>query len=192
MDLITFENLKKEYGAVASWAIWADSTGGDTSDLSIFEDSSLSDSIKIMHTKFIFVALNISKPIDANRPFGNFHGGRRDFMLRNAIKDTPLEGAYMTDIIKFHPDLHSSSVTKYFKQNPDKLTGHFRFFLEEIKAVGALDDTTLVALGNDAFTLLQSTGTNLKILKLTHYSKPSLSAIDYKKEAHDLLMSKTV
>jgi len=181
MDLITFENLKKEYGAVASWAIWADSTGGDTSDLSIFEDSSLSDSIKIMHTKFIFVALNISKPIDANRPFGNFHGGRRDFMLRNAIKDTPLEGAYMTDIIKFHPDLHSSSVTKYF-----------RFFLEEIKAVGALDDTTLVALGNDAFTLLQSTGTNLKILKLTHYSKPSLSAIDYKKEAHDLLMSKTV
>ena len=117
MKINTFEILKKKYGRVASWAIWSASQSSDTSDISMFEGDSLVDSIKIMNTRFVFVGLNISGPIDVCRPFGNFHGGKRDFMLRDAIKDTVLEGAYMTDIIKLHPDKnHAPQAQEAFKK----------------------------------------------------------------------------
>ena len=48
MKINTFEILKKKYGRVASWAIWADSQSSDTSDISMFKGDSLVDSVKIM------------------------------------------------------------------------------------------------------------------------------------------------
>lgn len=191
MKINTFEILKKKYGRVASWAIWADSQSSDTSDISMFEGDSLVDSIKIMNTRFVFVALNISGPIDVCKPFGNFHGGKRDFMLRDAIKDTVLEGAYMTDIIKFHPDKNASSVTRYFKNNPEKLAEHFNTFIDEIDLLGASRDSVLIALGNDAHALLERTGTSLKIVKLTHYAA-QIKKSDYRQEVKDLLKNNLV
>ena len=191
MNIHTFEILKKKYGRVGSWAIWADSQSSDTSDISMFEGDSLVDSIKIMNTRFVFVALNISGPIDVCKPFGNFHGGKRDFMLRDAIKDTVLEGAYMTDIIKLHPDKNASSVTSYFKNNPEKLAEHFNTFIDEIDLLGASRDSVLIALGNDAHALLERTGTSLKIVKLTHYAA-QIKKSDYRQEVKDLLKNNLV
>lgn len=191
MDILTFDNLKRKYGRVASWAIWSNSHDSDTSDISMFNGDKLFDSLKIMHSRFIFVALNISGPIDESKPFGNFHGGKRDFMLRDAIKGTELEGAYMTDIIKFYPDKNAPSVTSYFKKNPQELDYHFKFFLDEINAVGASKHSVLVALGNDAYTLLLATSTCHKIIKLTHYAA-QIKKSDYRNEVKNLLANEII
>ena len=79
-DSLFFE-IKKTYGQVGSWALWSDSGTSDTSDLTIFNTLENSNVLNILHTRVVFVALNISGPIDKCRPFGNFHGGKRDKFL---------------------------------------------------------------------------------------------------------------
>lgn len=168
MNIDEFNFIKEKYGEVASWAVWSESAGGDTSDLSVFDDTHIITNV--LHTRYVFVALNISFPIDSEKPFGNFHGGKRDFMLRDAIEGTPLVGAYMTDLIKFFPNPSASEVVRYFRKNKDLLDKHLEYFEEEIQFAGANSETTLVAVGNDAHRLLVDSGIDRKIVKISHYA----------------------
>ena len=178
--------IKKIYGQVGSWALWSDSGTSDTSDLSIFNTSKNSNLLNILHTRVVFVALNISGPIDKSRPFGNFHGGKRDFMLRDAIEGTPLKGGYMTDIIKFHPEINSSAVARFFSQHPNKLNEHFATFRRELDDIKATQETSIIALGNLAHDLIQQADLTNPLFKLTHYSSPTLGKTRYKLEVQEL------
>ena len=186
MNKELFSKIKKKYSQVGSWAIWAETSNSDTSNIEIFDTKINKDILNNLHSKYIFVALNISSPI-ISRAFGNFHGGKRDFMLRDAIKGSPLVGSYMTDIIKFHPDVSSASVEKYFKQNPEAIKQHFEYFKSEISDVGATNKTQIIALGNLTYKFLMQANIKNKLFKLTHYSSPTLSKLAYKQEVSNLL-----
>lgn len=186
MELDHFIEIKRLYGAVASWALWAESDSGDTSDLSIFDATPQNEKINRLHSNFVFVALNISGPL--SQPFSNFHGGKRDFMLRDAVRGTALEGAYITDLIKNYEDKNASSVVSYFKKNKDELSAHLRAFVQELNVIRANEDTTLVALGNGVFDLLADSSMGHRVRKMTHYSAP-VSKLAYRKEVNDLLNS---
>jgi len=182
MHIKKYEELKEKYGHVASWAIWTNNSDANTSDLTALEDN-----LKKLHVRTIFVALNISgTESDYPKTFCNFHGGKRDFMLRDAIKNTALEGSYITDILKFFPETDSTKVKRYFKENSNELNAHIEYFLQEMKDVGANENTLLIALGDAAFEILQQAQIEFTIAKITHYSAP-ISKIDYRNEVLSII-----
>ena len=185
MTLDKLSLIKSKYGGVASWAIWADSGSGDTSDVSIFDLRSDNVALRKLHTKYVLVALNISGQIKI--PFGNFHGGPRDFMLRDALNGTPLEGAYLTDLLKNYEDKNSAAVVRHFKKNTHEFNLQIADFLEELIDVGANQRTTLIALGEGVYQLLQMASVNYKVEKLRHYSFPAHSKKSYRQEVRQLL-----
>ena len=185
MTLDKLNLIKSKYGGVASWAIWAASGSGDTSDVSIFDLRSDNVALRKLHTKYVLVALNISGQIKI--PFGNFHGGPRDFMLRDALNGTPLEGAYLTDLLKNYEDKSSAAVVRHFKKNTDEFNLQIADFLEELIDVGANQRTTLIALGEGVYQLLQMASVNYKVEKLRHYSFPAHSKKSYRQEVRQLL-----
>ena len=185
MNLQSFGKIKKLYGSVASWAVWRDVENSDTSDLSLFDEESINSILPKLHTRFVLVALNISGPLD--KPLSNFHGGRRDFMLRDAIKDTVIEGSYMTDLIKDHEDKKASSVVSYFKNNKNAFDEHIRNFQIELDAVGATRDSVLVALGSDVHRLLVSASLPYRVERLTHYSARTIGKEAYRHEVERLI-----
>ena len=193
MNYSTFEKIKKTYGRVSSWALWrAGKTISDTSNISLFINPS-KDTLQTLHVNYIFVGLNISGPISQDKPFGNFHGGRNDYWLRDAIRDTQLVGSYMTDILKFHVDPNSNSVVKYFRENKADLNKHVIKFRQELEDIGANKCSTLIALGNDTFSILNSASLENPILKLKHYAyrqkRGENKALTYRNEVKELLNS---
>lgn len=144
-----FEAIKLKYGFMSSWAIWGEM------------------SPHLLHTKTILVGYNISKKITT--PFGNFHEGRNDYRIREAIKGTLFEGSYMTDLIKDFEEKSSGKMKKYLKDNPDFITENISSFVKELDFIGA-KNPVLVAFGDDCYTLLKKYLPAYKIFKLIHYS----------------------
>jgi hypothetical protein len=184
INIQKYRAIKAKYGHVASWALWSESASSDTSDIEMFDDHLVP--LDFLHARFVFVGLNISQPIAASRPFGNFHGGKRDFMLRDAIEGTSLEGAYMTDLIKLFPDPSAASVVKHFKKSPHQLNFHLTGLRSELNDVGSDDETTLIALGNDCFKFLCEHVRDRCVVKLTHYAA-TISKVKYRDEVNSIL-----
>jgi len=78
--------LKEKYGNVASWALWNDDNEKDTS---IIEEN-----IGLLHSRFVGIGLNISKPVST---WSNFRGGKHDRKLRKTFNNGRLKGFYLTD-----------------------------------------------------------------------------------------------
>lgn len=174
-----YDELKKKFKDVASWAIWSteDLQAGQklhTGDMSVFDNPNLLD---IIHSNFVFVGLNAS--VHAPRKDGYtgswrmFHSddneNQQDYKMRYAFKDTLFWGAYMTDLIKDHPEASSEKVKEYIKDNPEILTRNIKVLREELEILGA--KPILIALGRCTETYLNR---HLKgeytILYLNHYS----------------------
>lgn len=116
-----YETLKKEFGKVASFAVWKN----DIDDLDFFsrfddfdkeqQNAKLPDDSPI----YVFVALNPAKTI--GRDFESFHCGKsKDYLLRNCLKDTKFWGSYITDLFK-DKDLVTadrSELNKKLKESP--------------------------------------------------------------------------
>ena len=100
-----FYFIKEKYQFYSSWAVWAeqgDKPKSNVGDLSVLDPKQNKNLLKTLNPNIILVALNISRG-DIAEPFANFHdksSRATDFKIRYAIKDTPIWGAYMTDIIK--------------------------------------------------------------------------------------------
>lgn len=178
-DLHQLTLIREKYGGVASWALWSSTQDSDTSDTSIFDLVPGNKNLERLHSNIVFVALNISGQIKI--PFGNFHGGKRDFMLRDAVSNTLLEGAYMTDLIKDYEDKNAASVVRYFKNHPKEFEQHVTKFRQELADVCSMREPTLIALGNGTFELLGKVNINLRIHRLTHYSAP-ISKLKYRND----------
>jgi len=163
-----FLSIKSKYGYVSSWAIWANKT---TKEKSNMDDISFFDDIKDIkfNPNIILVGLNISEKI--KRPFGNFHPvntSAHDYKIRYAVKDTMISGAYMTDIIKDFEEKVSNNLMKYLRDNPDFLKENINSFEDELKNIDS-KNPVLIAFGNDCYKILIN---NLKypVYKVSHYS----------------------
>jgi hypothetical protein len=141
--------IKQEYGFMSSWAIWGEMLP------------------HLLHTKTIFVGYNISKKIAT--PFSNFHEGRNDYRIKEAIKGTLFEGSYMTDIIKDFEEKSSGKMKTYLKANPNFVTENIASFIKELEFIGA-KNPILIAFGEDCYALLKKHLPNYTVLKVTHYS----------------------
>ena len=115
MDFEKFNFIKKIYGHVASWAIWkevGETPKSNMGDLNVLDSQQNSNLLSQLKPNVVFVGLNTSIDISYQEPFSNFHPTgetaryAQDYKTRFALKDTELWGGYMTDIIKYHPELH--------------------------------------------------------------------------------------
>jgi hypothetical protein len=187
----SFENIKAEYGHYASWAVWSEEEDSPKSNMGnqIFLDQSI---IKTLHTKYVLVALNISRSIDES--FANFHSensSATDYKTRYALKDTPLWGAYMTDIIKDFEEVASGKMMKFIKDNSGFEKQNISSFLNELTYIKA-ESPILVAIGNDAFNILnKNVATTFKIIKIPHYANYT-SKEAYREKVLDVLDKNTI
>ena len=166
-----FEFTKSKYGLQASWAVWADE--GDTpksnmGDLSIFERD---ETLSRLNPNIVLVALNVSVVGVVLKPFKNFHGKIGGaYKIRYALKDTPLWGAYMTDVIKDFPEKESGKVASYLRENREFKEENIQRFRQELIDIGATDPI-LIAFGNETYDILQKNlRDEFQIFKVTHYS----------------------
>ena len=173
-----FNFIKSKYQYWSSWAIWADQ--GDTpksnvGDLSVLDPNTNAKLLPTLNPNIALVALNISRG-DITLPFGNFHDARSeatDYKIRYATNDTPLWGAYMTDIIKDFEEKISGKVKSYLRENRDFEKENVDFFMQELSDIGATNPT-LIAFGNESYDILKRNLNNeFKIHKIPHYANYS-------------------
>ena len=170
-----FEFTKSKYGLHASWAVWADE--GDTpksnmGDLSVLNPDINKDVLSQLNPNVALVGLNISRGA-IHEPFGNFHDRRpeaTDYKTRFAVKNSPLWGAYMTDIIKDFEQKISGAVSAYLKQNRSFEQENAKIFRQELRDIGSVAPT-LIAFGKITYEILQRNFKNeFQILKVPHYA----------------------
>lgn len=186
----TYETMKKKYGKVSSWAIWAperDTPKSNVGNLSVFNKQDIQDHL---NPNYVFVGLNVSGNGELwDVPdWANFHSDYRthhDYKLRYALQGTPYWGSYMTDIIKRHSCTDSSKVMTYLRQNPEVLEKNIEEFLEEIGMLGT--SPILVAMGGKVHTILsEKLGNQFTIIPIKHYSF-TISKENYRKELLEAL-----
>ena len=190
MDITRFNRIKEKYQYYASWAVWAEEGNkpkSNVGNLNVLDPKKNRQLLEQLNPNIILVALNISVG-DIEEPFGNFHsswGRAQDYKIRYAIRDTPLWGAYMTDIIKDYENLIASNVTRYLNDNPKFEAKNIEFFKQELMDIGS-DKPKLIAFGNAAYDILERNFRDeFEIFKITHYSA-SIYHDDYRNEVIEL------
>ena len=177
-----FEKIKEKYGFVASWAIWAeveDTPKSKVSDLTIFNNYKILESL---NPKVILVGLNISRD-DIEKPLANFHSPlskAQDFKLRFALKNTPIWGAYITDIIKGVDEVNSGNLLNYLKKNKDFEKENIKKFLKEVDDLEVVDPL-IIAMGFSTYRILKRNLPQFRIIRITHYSH-FIGQNEYRKE----------
>ena len=173
----SYNDLLKKFWDVASWAIWMkperNRPKSNVGNLSVFDDPDLLEKI---NTGFVFVGLNGSGVhndyLELNNAWFNFHSASprgNDYKLRYALYGTPLWGSYITDIIKYYPEVDSGKVIQYVKNNPSVLQQNIVAFREELRLLGG--QPVIVALGGAAYDfLIENLGQEYKIVKVKHFS----------------------
>lgn len=186
-----FYFIKEKYQFYSSWAVWAeqgDKPKSNVGDLSVLDPKQNKNLLKTLNPNIILVALNISRG-DIAEPFANFHdksSRATDFKIRYAIKDTPIWGAYMTDIIKDFKELISGNVLSYLKKNREFEIENINFFRKELIEIGA-KNPILIAFGNIVYEILNRYLENeFKIFKITHYAH-QMSKEKYREEVQNIL-----
>ena len=191
MDRKKFDQIKKCYGFVGSWAVWAEAGATPKSnigDLGVFDVEANSDLLRILNPEIILIGLNIARG-SIKYPLANFHDSRpvaMDFKIRYAVEGTKLWGAYMTDIIKDFNEKESGKMMQYLRANKEFEKENVRTCRQEIQDIGACSPT-LVAFGNDSYSILKRNfDGEYPLFKLSHYSNYS-SKEKYRDEVSGLL-----
>jgi hypothetical protein len=189
LSMERYQILRKEFGDVSSWAVWApegETPKSNVGDLSAFQDAHIID---ILNPDYVLVGLNASnthvqKEGSQNRIWGNFHSTdnsrQQDFKLRYALINTPYWGAYMTDIIKRYGEVDSEKVGKYLSCHPEVIRNNIIIFEHELELLGTTP--VIVALGNKVYEILDKNFSDkYKIIKVKHYSA-RISKEQYREE----------
>lgn len=196
IDKKKFEALRKEFGNVASWAIWDDVGSTPKSNMrnvSMLQDNSICE---ILNPKYVFVALNGSGVhdgyMDDDKDWFNFHSNNprgHDYKLRYALKGTPCWGAYITDVIKHFPEVDSTKVWTYLKQHPEIVKENIEILKRELSYLE--DKPILIALGNKVYDILNNEfGKEYEIRSIKHYSY-TISKENYREEFLKIMNSST-
>ena len=183
-----FDLIKKNWGEIASWAVWAEmgaTPRTNIGDLTIFKREEI---LETLNPKILFVGLNISRDdLKDREPFANFHsnyGHAQEYKLRQVLKGTRLWGGYLTDIIKDHPDINSANVLKKLKEDPDIEIKNVERFKREINDLG-VERPIIIALGGAAHKILSRNFKQLIVVKMTHFSA-RVKLEKYKSEVDEL------
>ena len=165
--------IKKKYGRVASWAIWAhenEKPKSNMGDLTVLDPEINKNLLSELNPNVMLVALNFSEDVN-HKPFENFHAGGKfqDYKIRYAIRDSPYWGGYMTDIIKNQPEKNSDELVKYLKIHPNEVQSNVESFRQELLDIGAVKPT-LVAFGKVVYLILKKNLSEFKIVKIPHYA----------------------
>ena len=166
-----FTEITKKYGYWSSWAIWAaalDTPKSNIGNLTIFEDKEIID---ILKPNIVLVGLNISRGA-IKEPLANFHDKRpeaTDFKIRHALFETPIWGAYMTDIIKDFEEKVAGNLMSYLNKHKEFEKENIKKFEQELIDIGS-KNPIIIALGNDSYKILKRNLKKYKIYKVSHYS----------------------
>ena len=169
-----FDFIKEKYGQHASWAIWAkqgDTPKSNMGDMSVLDPEVNNNLLSELNPNIVLVALNFSEDI-THEPWENFHKYRphaTDFRTRYALRDTPLCGAYMTDILKDYPEKDSKKVDLHLKNHPELEQQNITRFHQEIMDIGATNPH-FIAFGDIVYKILKRNMSEFKIVKIPHYA----------------------
>ena len=133
-----FEQLRKDYGGFASWAVWKHGRENKA------DTSCIRENLHVLHARYVFVGLNISKALEID--WQNFHGGKHDRKLQYALNDTSLRGAYLTDMYKDIPEPNSGLLHKYIESKPELIKTNVETFKREMSDIGVQEDSVFVIL----------------------------------------------
>lgn len=187
-------DIAKNYGRVASWAIWetaGNKPKSNISNMDIFSLERNNSILDILKTNVVMVALNFARELEVSEPFLNFHDANpygQDYKIRYAFEGTEFYGAYMTDIIKDFPMLLSKDVLTHLRNHPDMINNQIDLFRKELKFINA-DRPTILAFGKDTYNILNKyldTSVYSKLIGLTHYSH-QISKENYRIDTHQKL-----
>lgn len=156
VDRETFDRIKRQHGAYASWAVWAESSGKPKSnigDLSVLDPDRNSTLLQKLRNDVVLVALNLSRfsPV----PLGNFHDRSpqaQDYKIRYAFADTPYYGGYMTDLIKDTVTLRAQDLMRQLSRNGSVVKENIGRLIEELDDLNCISPT-IIAFGRDAHVL---------------------------------------
>lgn len=186
-----YNSIIKEYGKVASWAVWEkteDKPKSNIANMEIFNLKKNMSLLETLRTDVIMVALNFAREVEMTEPFLNFHDSNprgQDFKIRYAFEGTEYYGAYMTDIIKDFPMLKSKDVLSHLKKNPDMIYDQIAQFEDELKFIEA-NKPIILAFGKDTYNILNKyldSKNYSKLIGLTHYSH-RISKENYRTDTH--------
>lgn len=191
----TFDILRERFGHVASWAVWSGrregrAAGRWVSDLTVLNPDTHPELLTSLHTRAVLIALN-SGVRDAARmapaPFSMFHDPvGRDFMLAEAVDETPFRGSYVTDFFKGVPTRDGSGLAAHLAAHPDKLAQDVATLREELALLGATRPL-LVCLGSQVEPFVREhLGGDHDVVRVTHYSA-AIAKTAYHRQFLDLL-----
>jgi len=177
-----YNQIKEKYGKDASWAIWNDPNADYEDPFTLLDYQKVKDKI---NPNVVLVGFNPSDNIFDD--FSNFHNLKNDRRnlpsktksnankLKYAFINTKYEGAYMTDIIKLAAIkgkvklANSAEVKKYIKSHPEVAVESVKMFKEELDFIGS-KDPFIIALGGDAYDILNEFLGGYSICKVAHYA----------------------
>ena len=189
-----YQLLKKEFGSLASWALWDKACGNPKSRENVGSMNWAKDEkklIKKIKTKFVFVAFNGSSLHDGKTGHGqdvfwsNFHSSYkygRDHKLRYAILEGDAEGSYITDLIKNDKSKTAKERVNKYKKNRALLKNHVDTLKKEIELLCGVKKPCLIALGHDTEKFLKQTlgKEDYKVFYLPHYSATTPKFDEYR------------
>lgn len=156
-----FYYLKDKYGKTSSFAIWGDSV----SDMSVFDDAN--KPWKRVNDKIAIVALN---PANETGLLENFHSPNKihhDETLMMAIKETSLEGCFMTDL--------SEKITPNSKEVKNENIDIDSLILK-LKDVGDIHTIVIFSQARKEIdTILKSK--DFKVFRFNHYNIQGFKSI---------------
>jgi hypothetical protein len=131
------ESIKEEFGCFSSWAIW---NFQDEKDTSIIEQN-----IKLLHSNFVLIGLNISKPIGI---WENFRVGKHDRKIMYAFNSIPeIKGAYMTDLIKL-VEVDSNKINAEIQEGKIDINEQVKNFEKELKKLKITSKSKFIIFGD--------------------------------------------
>ncbi|MCH1883962.1 hypothetical protein [Agrococcus sp. ARC_14] len=138
--------LSKSLGTAASWAVW----GSEVGDMSVFDDAALITPQLRKDVVLIGANFGMIRDDEVIQRFKNFHAGRSggDAKLRRGIEGTPLEGAFLTDLLKDYPTPDTQGLKKAILSGEIDIRKHVvEGFAEEQAALGLDTNTLYIPLG---------------------------------------------
>ncbi len=172
MNLERYNEIRRQFGKVASWAIWNPHPKAEH-DVSVIDNC-----IDTLHASVVMVGLNISCELDSD--WSNFRGGKHDRKLKYAFNTSPFRGAYMTDIVKGNEnaEVKSSKVVDDIRAVNINIADHTIRFQKEMNLVGADSETIFLVFGNEAQRLFKQYLSNHypRFIPCPHYSKRGTDA----------------
>jgi len=158
-----YKSLTSKYGSCASWAIW---NYQDSEDTTIIDKN-----FDQLHSKFILLGLNISRPLSNKPPWSNFHDNSHARKIMYACNNTLLCGSYMTDIFK---GIVEPISTKIGTNLTDKtIRENVNYFKQEMVDIKLKDDSQFIIFGELAlqyFAKYFKQGYKNNIIYFKHYS----------------------